>query len=255
MFHHRRTILSVAGAISAILLVIGPASAFWFGPVSRLSGTDRYATAVAISSATFNAPPVQVVYIAIGTNFPDALAGGPAARKAGGPVLLIAPGSIPQSVKDELTRLQPANIKVLGGPSVIPDSVVAELGSFTAGSVTRLAGPDRYATAAAIVQDAFAGYSGLVFVAFGGNFPDALSGGAAAAAADAPIVLATTTGIPDPIAGARASSARASSIGSRSSTPPFPSNGGPDPTAMRRAPRSRSTRFPPARRRSSWPPA
>jgi putative cell wall-binding protein len=82
--------------------------------------------------------------------------------------------------------------------------VVAELGSSTGAPVARLAGPDRYATAAAIVQDAFTGYSGPVFVAYGGNFPDALSGGAAAAAAGAPIVLATTTGVPDSIAGALA---------------------------------------------------
>ncbi|HSG85871.1 MAG TPA: N-acetylmuramoyl-L-alanine amidase, partial [Candidatus Limnocylindrales bacterium] len=50
----------------------------WTGSVSRLAGADRYATAVEISKATFPSPPVPVAYVATGSDFPDALAGGPA---------------------------------------------------------------------------------------------------------------------------------------------------------------------------------
>src|SRR3972149_1259626 len=44
------------------------------GTAARLAGRDRYATAAAISAATF-APGVPVVYVATGLDFPDALAG------------------------------------------------------------------------------------------------------------------------------------------------------------------------------------
>ncbi|HSG86790.1 MAG TPA: cell wall-binding repeat-containing protein, partial [Candidatus Limnocylindrales bacterium] len=64
--------------------------------------------------------------------------------------------------------------------------------------------PDRYATAAKVLEARFSGYSGPVFVATGANFPDALSGGAAAAAIDGPIVLATASDVPDATIGALA---------------------------------------------------
>jgi N-acetylmuramoyl-L-alanine amidase/putative cell wall-binding protein len=166
--------------------------------VSRVSGADRYATAVAISKAAFESPPVPVAYVATGTNFPDALAGGPAAAKDGGPVLLVTRDAIPDAVKAELTRLAPGAIRVLGGTGVVSDAVLTQLKAYTTGPVTRLAGADRYATAAKVVETRFAGYSGRVFVATGANFPDALSGGAAAAAIDGPVVLATAGGLPDP---------------------------------------------------------
>ncbi len=166
--------------------------------VARLSGPDRYATAAAISAATFPSPPVPVAYVATGQDFPDALAGGPAAAAEGGPVLLVTRDAIPAVVAAELSRLRPAKIRVLGGPAAVSGSVLTALRPYTTGSVTRLAGPDRYATAAAVVEDRFTGYVGRVFVATGRDFPDALSGGAAAAAIEAPIVLATASDVPVP---------------------------------------------------------
>jgi putative cell wall-binding protein len=164
--------------------------------VARLAGPDRYATAAAISAATFPSPPVPVAYVATGANFPDALAGGPAAAAEGGPVLLVTRDAIPAVVATELRRLRPARIRVLGGPSVVSSAVLTALTAYTSGPVTRLAGPDRYATAATVVGDRFGGAVGPVFVATGTNFPDALAGGAAAAASGAPIVLAAASDVP-----------------------------------------------------------
>src|SRR5690606_18161461 len=62
----------------------------------RIGGADRFATAAQISSGFFE-PGVPVVYVTSGMNFPDALAGGPAAASGGGPVLLVRPGSIPDA--------------------------------------------------------------------------------------------------------------------------------------------------------------
>ena len=117
------------------------------GSVSKLSGDDRFATAAAISAATFNLG-VPAVYIAIGENFPDAFAGGAAAAKSEGPILLVLKDSLSSATSAELSRLLPQDIFVLGGTAAISASVATQLEPFTTGNVTRLSGPDRFATAA-----------------------------------------------------------------------------------------------------------
>jgi putative cell wall-binding protein len=164
--------------------------------VPRVSGADRYATASAISGTAFKAG-VSTVYVATGATFPDALAGAPAARLSGGPILLVEKGSIPAVTAAELNRLKPGRIVVLGGPNVVTDSVLAALDPYTAGSVTRVSGIDRYATAAEISRSAFPSAS-VVYVVTGETYPDALAAGTVAAAAKAPLLLVRAGKIPAP---------------------------------------------------------
>ncbi|HEU5324384.1 MAG TPA: cell wall-binding repeat-containing protein [Candidatus Limnocylindria bacterium] len=157
--------------------------------VTRLAGGDRYETAAAISAASF-APGVAVAYVAVGSNFPDALAAGAAAARRGGPVLLVTPGGVPASTAAELARLRPSAIKVVGGAGVIGDGVLAALRPYaTSGSVSRVAGDNRFATAAAISADTFSPGVPVAYVATGRNFPDALAGVAAAGSRGGPILL------------------------------------------------------------------
>jgi putative cell wall-binding protein len=165
--------------------------------LSRLAGADRYATAAAVSHATF-APGAPVAFVATGTAFPDALAAGPPAAVAGGPVLLTAPTSLPPATSAELARLRPARIVVLGGAGAVSDGVVGALrGYATSGAVTRLAGADRYATAAATSAASFAPGAPVAYVATGHNFPDALAGGVAAGREGGPILLVGPTAVPN----------------------------------------------------------
>jgi putative cell wall-binding protein len=165
------------------------------GAVTRIFGADRYATAAGLSAATF-APGVPVVFIATGENFPDALAGGPAAGKLGGPVLLVRRNSIPALVAAELDRLDPARIVVLGGPAVVSNAVMAALDPFTSGPVTRIFGQDRYGTAAGVSAATFAPGVPVVYVVTGQNYPDALTGGPAAVAGGGPVLLVRQNSIP-----------------------------------------------------------
>ena len=165
------------------------------GTVTRLSGPDRYATAASISGATF-ASGVPVAYVATGANYPDALAGGAAAAYHDSPLLLVTRDTIPPAIAVELTRLHPGRIVVLGGPSVVSDAVAAALGGYTSGTVTRLAGADRYATAAAISAGTFPVGVSAAYVAVGTNYPDALAGGPAAGLEDSPLLLVTLSTIP-----------------------------------------------------------
>lgn len=100
--------------------------------------------------ATAAAPGVEVAYVATGGNFPDALAGSTLASLTGAPLLLVNKNSIPADTRTELERLAPGSIVVFGGTGVVSDAVVAELEDLTAGAVTRIAGANRFATAAEI---------------------------------------------------------------------------------------------------------
>src|SRR6185437_12516851 len=162
--------------------------AYTAGTVTRLGGDDRYATAAAISAASFK-PGVPVAYVATGANFPDALAGAPVAGAVGGPILLVASDAIPAATATELARLKPASIVILGSSGVVSDTVASALGAYTAGTVTRLGGDDRYATAAAISAASFKPGVAVAYVATGANFPDALAGAPVAGAAGGPILL------------------------------------------------------------------
>ncbi|NNF63414.1 MAG: hypothetical protein HKN07_04070 [Acidimicrobiia bacterium] len=193
-------ILGGTGAVSEA--VEAELKAYTEGPVIRLAGTDRYTTASTISADSF-AANVPVVYISTGLNFPDALAGGPVAGISGGPILLVG-STIPGATQTELSRLKPAKIVILGGTGVVNEAVEEELAKFTTGSVIRLAGYDRYSTAAAISASIFGPTTKVVYVATSDNFPDALAGGPAAASADGygagPILLVRSDAVPGPTA-------------------------------------------------------
>jgi putative cell wall-binding protein len=184
----RRRLLaaSLTAAAAALSLSVVPGTALASPTVIRYAGADRYATSAAIVDANYG-PGVAVVYIATGLNFPDALAGGAAAAHQGGPLLLTAPDVIPAVVAAELRRLTPGRIVVLGGTASVSASVVTALAAYTTGTVTRVSGTDRYATAA-LLADTFPTGS-PAYVATGLNFPDALAATAAAAAQHAAILL------------------------------------------------------------------
>ncbi len=99
------------------------------GSVTRVSGADRFATSAAISAANYG-PGTAVLYVASGRGFPDALSGAPVAGMTRGPILLVDTAEVPRVVANEITRLQPQRIVLLGGPNTVTESVRAILGSY-----------------------------------------------------------------------------------------------------------------------------
>ncbi|WP_438854779.1 cell wall-binding repeat-containing protein [Agromyces sp. M3QZ16-3] len=193
----RIVVLGGTGAVSDTLRKA--LESYTSGTVTRLAGADRFATSAAISTASFGAG-VPVAYIANGMNFPDALSGAPAAATYGGPVLLTNATSIPAPVAAELQRLKPKRIVVLGGTGAVSDTLRKALESYTSGTVTRLAGADRFATSAAISTASFGAGVPVAYIANGMNFPDALSGAPAAATYGGPVLLTNAASIPAPVA-------------------------------------------------------
>lgn len=189
----RIVVLGGTGTVSS--WVAASLGSYTTGTVTRLHGSDRYGTSVAISKAGFSSG-VSAVYIATGENFPDALAASAAAARGGFPVLLVKPNSIPDAVRAELNRLKPGRVYIAGGPGVVSEQVRSALGVYTTGPVERVAGADRYATAAAISKKHFGTATG-VYVATGENYPDALAAVPAAAIKSAPVLLTRPLSLPD----------------------------------------------------------
>ncbi|QJU53436.1 cell wall-binding repeat-containing protein [Herbiconiux sp. KACC 21604] len=156
------------------------------GESERIAAPDRYSSAVDIARAAFPGT-ADVVYVATGASYPDALGAGAAAAEAGGPLLLTAPNELPAAVKQAITELSPERIVVVGGPNSVSESVLKQLRTL-APSVERRSGADRYASSRAIVETAFDSAS-TAFIATGATFPDALSATSAAASEGAPVLL------------------------------------------------------------------
>ncbi|MFD5215752.1 cell wall-binding repeat-containing protein [Microbacterium sp. NPDC058345] len=150
----------------------------------RIAGTDRYDTAVRLSRTLDG--PVSVVFVATGTDFPDALTAAAAAGAAGGPLLLTRPTMLPDVVRAELVRLAPQRIVVVGGSGVVAAGVERALRSIA--PTTRVQGADRYETARRLSTAEFAS-ADEVFVVTGRDYPDALVAAATAGGARVPVVL------------------------------------------------------------------
>ena len=179
------------------------ASQVWQPPhvlesVNRDGGADRYATATRLQNSPAR-PPLPLpdtVYIASGTDYPDALSGGPAAARAQGALLLTAPTSLPATVRAELTEDTPQEIVILGGTGAVSAGVESALGAY-APTVRRVSGADRYQTAVAVSRDRFPdGLGGTVVVASGVSYADALAGGPAAGHWGGPLLLTSPTALP-----------------------------------------------------------
>jgi putative cell wall-binding protein len=148
------------------------------GLAVRLGGADRYETnRLLIADAL---PHASTVYIATGSNFPDALAAGPAAATLAGAVILVngSASSLDQATLDLLTSLGVTHVVLVGGTGVMSTGIESQLKTLYPSNVERVAGSDRYDTAAQIVAGAWPSTAPKVILVSGVNFPDALAAGA-----------------------------------------------------------------------------
>jgi putative cell wall-binding protein len=168
--------------------------------VTRLSGADRFATAVAISGTLVpSGHTAGAVVLARADNYPDALVGTALAAARTAPLLFTSGATLQSPTQAEIQRVLPAGgtVYLLGGTSAIPAAVAATLSSLGY-AVVRYAGADRYGTALA-VADAL-GDPSTVLLATGTNFPDALAAGPAAAHVGGVVLLTDGTVLPPSVA-------------------------------------------------------
>lgn len=158
----------------------------------RISGVNRYATAVELSKEGWDS--ADTVVLATGNNYADALAGVPLAKKHDAPLLLSQSSKLTAETYEEIKRLGAKTVYVVGGTGAISEAVVKQLKSDGI-DVKRLSGMDRYETAAKIAEQF--GTSEKAIVVSGLNFPDALSVASYAGTDGTPILLTRNNAVPN----------------------------------------------------------
>lgn len=169
--------------------------------LTRINGATRYQTMsglVDLMSAGKNG----VVIVASATNYPDALA---ASSLAGcydpAPILLTDPSDLTAEVKEQIQKLNPSFIYIVGGESAVSSTVEDQLRANSQAYIQRLSGQTRFETSLRIAKTAY-NVANIgeeapwqVIIATGTNFADALSVSPYAYAGKMPILLC------DPAAG------------------------------------------------------
>lgn len=162
--------------------------------LDRLQGKDRWETSAHIAGEFGD---VDTVYLANGVTFPDALTGSAPAVQDGAPVLLTKDHALPQDIAASLEALSPQQVVVLGGPDAISDAVLETVEELTGAEMTRVAGEERYETAAEVARERFdTDDVDTVYVASGGQFADSLTAGPLAGLQNDPILLSKPGHLP-----------------------------------------------------------
>ena len=118
---------------------------------------------------------IAVVYVAVGTNYPDSLGVGPGAGGNGAPIIIVPTNPpIPAPTATELERLDPKTVIIVGGTAVISAAMEAALGVLLPNAaVTRIGGANRYETNAMFSAATFPieGWASIPAAAFTANQP------------------------------------------------------------------------------------
>lgn len=157
---------------------------------NRIYGADAFETMKAILNyGGYFSERGGSVIVATSDGFWDALAASGLAGVHGAPVIMTPTSSLNQNARDELVRLAPNRILVVGGAAAVSDEVVKAIGqAVPTATIRRVKGKDAADTSVSIYQEG--GYSKKVaIVATSNDFYDALSIAPFAYARKAPIFL------------------------------------------------------------------
>jgi putative cell wall-binding protein len=163
---------------------------------TRIGGADRYEVSRSVATTFFTS--AAGVFVATGTNYPDALASGAAAGRLSRPVLLVdgSTTAVDQPTRDALTSLGATSATIVGGPNSVSTGFETSLRSIV--TTDRKSGGDRIMAAVNLNASIFS-QSNEVYIATGFNFPDALAGSALAGKRSMPLYLVQGNCVPQSV--------------------------------------------------------
>lgn len=127
------------------------------GHFTKLSGSDRYSTAVDVSVDRFNPREADTVVIVGGEALMDGLSSVPLAKYKNAPILLSHPKSgLNDATLNEIGRackdLNRKTVYVVGGENSVPEKAVKQLEDKFGAVVMRISGTDRYETSKEVAK-------------------------------------------------------------------------------------------------------
>ena len=178
----RKFAAAVAVALVASVLALAtPAGAKQSVSTVRISGADRYLTSTSLSTSAGVAGANATHFVLVnGSSYADALSAAALAGTKQGSIILLPPdGTISATATARMAAA--TNITIVGGYSALPATVETTMKTLrAAATISRIAGADRYATAAAVAQNILTANIAAVngkksaFLASGTSFADAV---------------------------------------------------------------------------------
>ncbi|HBE8588793.1 TPA: cell wall-binding protein Cwp10 [Clostridioides difficile] len=165
--------------------------------VKKLKGADRFETAIKISQSGWTKSDTVVIVNGEDKSMVDGLTATPLASIKNSPILLSSNEKLPQKTVEELKRLNPSKVVVIGGNNSMPNSVVEAIKAVNSKiSVQRIGGDTRYQTSINIAKeiDKTNNISKL-YIGAGNGEADSLSIASLAGKEKTPIVLTQKDGV------------------------------------------------------------
>ena len=185
-------ILGGQGAVSSSYVEYLTQNGYLGSNIVRVGGMNRNETSVNIAK-TLNLTKGMPIVIANDSTFADALSISSKAGSSQMPILLTSKDILNNEVENYIKDINPSKVYIVGGTGAVSENVENEIMKITALSedkIIRLGGQTRYETSEKINNYFYSNDFKSVYVAIGENFPDSLSGSAAAAFNNgAPLVL------------------------------------------------------------------
>ncbi|MDL0414812.1 cell wall-binding glycosyl-hydrolase Cwp19, partial [Clostridioides difficile] len=168
--------------------------------VEKLRGDERYDTAVAISKKGW-ATNSDTVVLVNGYSIVDGITSTPLATSNDAPILLVNKDNIPTSTKNELKRLNPSKVILIGGNNSIGDKVESEIKDTLSNvSINRVGGSDRYSTSLMIAKELVkTNPVEKLYITSGTGEADSLSIASKAGEEKQPIVLVSKDNVSDEV--------------------------------------------------------
>ena len=166
-------------------------------PIKQIIGEERQHTAVKISQEGW-ANGSDKVIIVNSSAIADGITSTPLATAYDAPILLTTKDSVYKETLDEIKRLNPSEIIIIGGTSVVSDKVISSLKTSTNLPVRRIAGIDRHETSLKIAEELDKKYDvNKIYVVNGyKGESEALSIAPKAGMDKQPIILTNETSLP-----------------------------------------------------------
>ncbi len=181
--------------------------------VREFAGVNRYATSVVLAEAFVNSVGsggfADSVIVASGVSVVDAAAAAGLAASKSAPVVLTTPNRLSRAVENFIVDEFISEVFIVGGLEAVSQSVEDALADLaTVRSVTRLSGPDRYATSVALAEEmgtpgvyCDSGEVTAILVNVDDSFADVIAVGPLAYALELPVLLTRANALPDVVSG------------------------------------------------------
>jgi putative cell wall-binding protein len=165
--------------------------------VGRISGWNSVDTALEIAKASYTGKVTNVI-LATSENYPDALVASVLAYKLKAPILLVGRSEADQEkilayLRESMNAT--GTVYISGGTTVVSSDMEAKVKASGFENIIRLGGYDRYETALKVAEYLGEKQGAPIVLAYGENYPDALSVSSAAAVMQSPILLVQKDGM------------------------------------------------------------